>query len=116
MRVRIRIDSPKYRQIDMIKALRKFGGQGLRDAKNTVDSVRGFGHTVVEVDCQSYLGFVDFRHEAQIAGYTVAISGNPDYVEYVEELRTLASQMRLAGHEDIASDVLHVVNMHRVDS
>ena len=117
MRVKIGIaDLNTYRQIDMIKALRKFGGQGLRDAKNTVDLVRSFGHTVVEIGGSNFLGFTDFRHEAKIAGYRVAIAGNPDYAEYLRELNTLASQMRLAGHDDIANDVLHVVEMHRVDS
>ena len=123
MKVIFSRDWPTERQkVTAIKLYRNLTGSDLKTSKLVFDNVETNGRHPDNL--RSRKGFKigreefnEFAANLHGTGYTVArsVEGSQEYRVYTEQLRMIASQAILAGHDDIAQDLMRILEIYTED-
>ena len=101
-------------KVSVIKIIRAYTGKGLKEAKEIVDEMVASNRAEFELTSYANGKFEDLRDELQAEGVTIIHHRAMlrEYQVYADDIRSLAAQAILSGHDDLAKDLQHIISTY----
>lgn len=102
------------RKVPAIKILRNYSGWGLKESKEVIDEMVSNGQVDIDINRLSHGNWTDMRREFQGEDILAELKRElvREYQVYAEEIRSIAAQAILAGHDDLAKDLQMIITTY----